>query len=665
MFTNLNAVIDFCTDLGLTSTYPVLPFWDYTYNGEAVTSEVVDGMQGILIDFDKLPVVFRAKPNAAYTATNMRSVTVLEDYIAVLYSVIDTPDYVENNDPLPEYIEIIFIDDDPNLAGVVIDTTILVIGDDVYYNFNGVQVNISECVRNGSMSANEAFALCGIILNGSKFSTEITQDIPAIIPPAPPEQECIPDQIDTIYFDGSTDLLPLLAKTGSYSDPTYLSYVPLTLIPVTSDINPIDLSDYTERANYLIDPPKWCLSHNNSRWMPASSMNVVHNTIERHPRYKLRRVKESLTDVGNRKIRQIYLRYNFEELYSQMRCNYIDNFSVTCLKVVLEGIDYLPDSLWDTYEPFEYTAYVAVYESHHSELVTILKQYMQDSLHGFDDLASYAEVYVPLPVNITIEYFKIPNCTLTLNDLVAIIPSDENTDNAFSHWEWSGLDDSYTGVQYPIFGTSPIRFVFSLDWAKYTSTSRGYAVHVIYELLEQKKIEDIYPKATVQVNLTSYTTFVKFNLFSRFYGYFTTVIEEKIIYPRKVYLESVEIIPDYNGKNGYSSITKQGSSLSLVYSINEDTLNDHTTGYNIVFNVTMNDALYPNMKLKFNFIDSSGLTFSYVTDQPLIEVDLGLMRNRDLNITVPITNIMDYYNNAPGEGSNSYVRNLYYVPNNN
>lgn len=37
----------------------------------------------------------------------------------------------------------------------------------------------------------------------------------------------------------------------------------------------------------------------------------------------------------------------------------------------------------------------------------------------------------------------------------------------------------------------------------------------------------------------------------------------------------------------------------------------------------LNDAYYPNMKLKFNFIDYAGNEFSFIHDDPLVEVDLG------------------------------------------
>ena len=101
----------------------------------------------------------------------------------------------------------------------------------------------------------------------------------------------------------------------------------------------------------------------------------------------------------------------------------------------------------------------------------------------------------------------------------------------------------------------------------------------------------------------------------------TTTIT-KTLYPYSIYLKSVSVVPDSIGKNGYDSVSLLNSTLdNRVYSVDiEGAPTTCDSGYIIKMQQVLNNSYYPNMKLSFNFVDSALNEFSYICDDPLVEI---------------------------------------------
>ena len=206
----------------------------------------------------------------------------------------------------------------------------------------------------------------------------------------------------------------------------------------------------------------------------------------------------------------------------------------------------------------------------------------------------------------------------------------------------------------------------------------------------------------MNADLSAFTTSVKFNLLKSTTSSYdavsnTTTITDTIkLYPRPIYLSSIDIIDSPIG-NGYASVTINDSVFSdptpvlyqtwytlrttapvnitgvlanLVYNpeYSYGSLVSATTGYAITLTVVMNDATHPNMALRYNFIDPEGNSFSYVSSDPLVEVDVGSLNSKyQLGIQVPIVKdasgavIPDYYGTKTTQGTNTFLSNLVYV----
>jgi len=146
-----------------------------------------------------------------------------------------------------------------------------------------------------------------------------------------------------------------------------------------------------------------------------------------------------------------------------------------------------------------------------------------------------------------------------------------------------------------------------------------------------------YPTFPLTANLSPLTVDVKFNLFKDIsvdnaknynsYGQvvtdITTTTIVKTLYPYSIYLKSVSVVPDSIGKNGYDSVSLLNSTLdNRVYSVDiEGAPTTCDSGYIIKMQQILNNSYYPNMKLSFNFIDSNLTEFSYVHDDPLVEIN--------------------------------------------
>lgn len=135
----------------------------------------------------------------------------------------------------------------------------------------------------------------------------------------------------------------------------------------------------------------------------------------------------------------------------------------------------------------------------------------------------------------------------------------------------------------------------------------------------------------MNVNLSYYTAKIAFKLFEEVISTKTidgtyNIAITKTLYPFSVYLLSVELPQgDING-NAYNSISLVKSSIldNVVYSVDVEgsptvSRNDHS----VLLNVSMRDVYFPNTSVRFNFVTYNGFGFSYVINEPLVEVSIG------------------------------------------
>ena len=116
------------------------------------------------------------------------------------------------------------------------------------------------------------------------------------------------------------------------------------------------------------------------------------------------------------------------------------------------------------------------------------------------------------------------------------------------------------------------------------------------------------------------------------------VTTTNINYPNDIYLKSIEVVKDSSGNNGYVSVSLLNPDIqaNTVYHSSND------SGNIIPLNVTMGDVYYPNMNLKFNFIDSKCNEFCYMSDNPLIQVDVGYLASNLNTIAPPASETLNF-----------------------
>jgi len=141
----------------------------------------------------------------------------------------------------------------------------------------------------------------------------------------------------------------------------------------------------------------------------------------------------------------------------------------------------------------------------------------------------------------------------------------------------------------------------------------------------------------IEAKLSPLNTDVLFNLFKNISedrnqivsieGYILedilTTTTTKILYPFSVYLKSIDVVYDAYNANGYTQVALLNNIIdSKVYSVNvEGAPTSCETGYSVAMQQILNNCYYPNMKLSFNFVDYSGVEFSYICDDPLVKID--------------------------------------------
>jgi len=138
----------------------------------------------------------------------------------------------------------------------------------------------------------------------------------------------------------------------------------------------------------------------------------------------------------------------------------------------------------------------------------------------------------------------------------------------------------------------------------------------------------------------------------------------KILYPYSIYLKSINPVLDNKGKNGYVSVNLLKTVLNnRVYSVDiEGSPTNCDSGYIIEMQQIINNCYYPNMKLSFNFIDSIGNEFSFIHDEPLVELDISGIYNtnmEDINVVDYSYPIPSYNTPIKPDGAHSFAVGAY------
>jgi hypothetical protein len=106
-------------------------------------------------------------------------------------------------------------------------------------------------------------------------------------------------------------------------------------------------------------------------------------------------------------------------------------------------------------------------------------------------------------------------------------------------------------------------------------------------------------------------------------------------YPRNILLLSVEPVLDNNGLNMYSSVSLSNAAGTVVYFAKGGEIVNPLTNVNVDLDYVVRDAYYPNMTLKFTFVDTAGVTFYMVSSDPIIEIDAGAIK-QIVSVPTPI-----------------------------